>query len=360
VSAVIRTHAHGRTDLPRPLVMRCGALGDMVLLTVLLSALHARFGTKVDLICTGPWVHELLAGQASLGEVFVLGSRHIPYWASPRQRRLVQWLRARGAGPTWFCDRDAGRELLRRGGIPDDYVCDSRLFPWVPGETFGDRYLRLARFTPPGLAGRLPQDMPAVEPAAHLEIAPAARVRLEAWLAARGLAGRPYIIFHPGCRHLTRRRMRSRAGIAKYWPEERWAQVVRAVRERAPGHAIVFTGTRPEARLNADIITRAGVADLHNVAGELPLPQLLALLARAQSMIAVDTGPTHAAAALRRPTVALMGTIEPALYRPGGSGTPAAALTGRVDGRQDILGITPGDVVEAWSALARAPSLAQD
>ncbi len=41
-------------ELP-PLVMRCGAFGDMVLLTVLLEQLHARLRRPVDVIASGPW-----------------------------------------------------------------------------------------------------------------------------------------------------------------------------------------------------------------------------------------------------------------------------------------------------------------
>ena len=68
-------------------------------------------------------------------------------------------------------------------------------------------------------------------------------------------------------------------------------------------------------------------------------------------MISVDTGPAHAAAALGCPTVALFGTASPNLYRPGGTTTPAVALTGMVDGQQNILGITPETVIDSWLEL---------
>src|SRR5690606_26639755 len=120
----------------RPLVMRCGAFGDMVLLTALLRQLHARLGTEVDVVSSGPWTRPLLEGQPGVGEIFVIGSRKAPYWFSRGQRALVRWLRARGPGPTWFCDPGVGRELLARGGIPDSYICDSRDMPSIPGEHF--------------------------------------------------------------------------------------------------------------------------------------------------------------------------------------------------------------------------------
>ncbi|MBV9911907.1 MAG: hypothetical protein JOZ93_04990, partial [Sinobacteraceae bacterium] len=77
------------------------------------------------------------------------------------------------------------------------------------------------------------------------------------------------------------------------------------------------------------------------------------LLEGAHSLISVDTGPAHAAAALATPTVALFGTADPILFRPGGATTPAVSLTGTVDGQQNILGISAAQVMQAWMELVR-------
>jgi ADP-heptose:LPS heptosyltransferase len=342
----------------RPLVMRCGAFGDMVLLTVLLRQLHLRFGKPVDVISSGPWTPPLLEGESAVGRLFILRSRRTPYWLSLQQRRLVGWLRERGTGPTWFCDRGEGRGLLSIAGIPDDYICDTNAYPWDKEETFADRYLRLGSYTPRAFEGLLPPAKPGVPRAARLNIAPGARQELEVWLARRQLTGRQFVVVHPGSRHIARRWLRPRSGTSKYWPEEHWAKVVTAVRESCPGHAILFSGTRAEGRFNAAIIARAGVADAYNIADDLSVRALLALLEQAHSMISVDTGPAHAAAALGCPTVALFGTASPELYRPGGATTPAIALTGTVDGEQNILGITPQAVIESWVELLHTPRTA--
>jgi ADP-heptose:LPS heptosyltransferase len=345
--------ARAAAEVP-PLVMRCGAFGDMVLLTVLLERLRARFGRRVDVIASGPWSEPLLAGHSAVGRLYLLRSRRTPYWLSLAQRRLVAGLRARGAGPTWFCDRGEGRGLLARAGIPDDYICDSTAFPFVAGENFADRYLRLGAWTPPAFAGLVPEAPPDGARAAHLEVPESARRELDGWLERHGLAGRRFMVVHPGSRHMARRRLRPRSGIAKYWPEARWAEVVRAVRMHRPAEAIVFSGTRAERSLNDDVMHLAGAADVHNAAGDLPVARLLPLLERACSLISVDTGPAHAAAALGCPTVALFGHIDPWLYRPGGATTPAATLTGRIDGVPNILGIEPGRVIAAWLELMQS------
>jgi heptosyltransferase-2/heptosyltransferase-3 len=338
-------------SLQRPLVMRCGAFGDMVLLTALLRQLHVRLGTSADLIASGPWTRPLLEGQPGVGRIFVLRSRKSPYWASRSQQRLVHWLRSRGAGPTWFCDTGAGRELLRRGGIPDDFVCEDQALPRVAGEHFVNRWIRFANSTPPAFAGSLAPSAVRVESNAAISVDAAARSALEPWLLRHGLANRHLILLQTGNKRTMRGWLRRRATNTKYWPPERWAAVIRALRAERPDAAIVLMGVPREFALNAQIIRRARVPDLHNVADDLPIRTLLPLLERAASLVSVDTGPAHAAAALKCPTVALFGTSDPLLYRPGGVTTPAVALVGEIDGRPNILGIQPAAVIAAWRNL---------
>jgi heptosyltransferase-2/heptosyltransferase-3 len=143
-------------------------------------------------------------------------------------------------------------------------------------------------------------------------------------------------------------------GTDRYWPEERWGKVIKSVRELQPEHAVLMTGTRAERKFNALIIAASGATDVHNVADELAIRTLLPLLERAHSMISIDTGPAHAAAALGCPTVAVFGGQNPILYRPGGVTTPAVTVTGSVNGVQSILGITVEAVIGAWLDLIRS------
>ena len=335
--------------------MRCGAFGDMVLLTALIRQLHLRFGQPVDLVSSGAWTEPLLAGQPGIGTIVLIRSRKSPFLFSPMQRALVKWLRARGPGPTWFCDPGAvGRDLLRRGGIPDTYVCEDSAFAWIPGEHFVDRWIRFAQSTPAAFEGKLTPAPLRVPSAAVLQISEASRASLEPWLAARGLTNRPLILIQAGNKRTMRRGSRQRVTNTKYWPEERWAAVLQALRAERPDHAILLLGVQAERELNAEIAQRAGIRDVHNVAGDLPVHILLPLLERASSMVSVDTGPAHAAAALGCPTVALFGASDPQLYRPGGVTTPAIALTGMIDGKPNMLGINADSVIRAWNELTRS------
>lgn len=338
---------------PRPLVMRCGQMGDMVLLTTIIRQLHLRFGEPVDVIASGGFTLPLLRHDPAVGEIVLLPSRSTPYWFSRPQQQLVSWLRRRGPGPTWFLDLNSGRDLLTRGGIPDSHVVDSRLIPWVPGEAFADRYIRIANFPLPDCPDAPPPVTDHVERAARLRVTLEARAQLDLWLAKQPFAGKRIVAIQAGNRRMARRFFSRKASGTKYWPADRWAEVVRGVRAHLPEHAILLLGMGNESAFNERILKLAGVSSVYNVAGELPMAMLLAFFEKTDSLISVDTGPAHAAAALNCPTVSLFGTANAELYRPGGATTPALAFTGTVNGRQDIMGIAVDQVLTGWKQLLR-------
>jgi hypothetical protein len=338
------------------LIVRCGAFGDMVLLTALIRPLHARFGRPVDIVTSGPWSVPLLSGQPGVGEISSVRSRKTPYWLAPDQRRLVRWLRARGVGPTWFCDgNDAGLPMFRRARIPPEYVVDVKDHPLLPGEHATEQWRRLARLTPSAIIAppqrREPEELP-TESGCYLSVSDSQRVDLAGWLRARRLNEAPLLLVQAGNKRTMRRGFKRLAENPKYWPNERWAEVIRFMRDHCPRHRIVLLGTGPEYRLNQELIAAAGVDDLANAADDLPIPRLLALLERAQGLLTVDSGPAHAAAAVGCPQVVLFGKASPTLYRPwGAAGADVKLLRGEVGGEPSMLGIGARDVIDAWCAL---------
>lgn len=102
---------------------------------------------------------------------------------------------------------------------------------------------------------------------------------------------RPWLAVAVGARWMTKR-----------WPPQSFAALIRQMQERYGGTAI-FIGAGEDAALS-----QIAAADLrgpfHDLTGKTTLPQLTALLASADVMLANDTGPLHLAAALGRPVVA--------------------------------------------------------
>jgi ADP-heptose:LPS heptosyltransferase len=339
-------------NLGRPLALRCGAFGDMVLLTALIRVLHAEFRAPVDIVTSGSWSEPLLRGQPGVGQIFSVRSRKTPYWMSLDQQRVVRQLRARGAGPVWFCDGDgAARPLIERAGIPSNYIVDVKDHPLLPGEHATQQWRRLAQIMP-GAVTAPDSGIDAVLPGCYLEVTPAQRAQLTTWLKTRGLADQPLILVQIGNKRTMRRGPRRLAVNHKYWPNERWAEVLRFLRQRHPRHALVLLGTGPEFQLNQELAALAAIGGLHNVADDLPIPRLVALLDRAAGLLTVDSGPAHAAAAVGCPQVVLFGKALPSLYRPTGTaGADVQLLTGLIDGEPNMLGIEAGDVIAAWARL---------
>ncbi|MEN3338553.1 MAG: heptosyltransferase [Acidobacteriota bacterium] len=102
----------------------------------------------------------------------------------------------------------------------------------------------------------------------------------------------------------------------KQWPPARFAEVGRRLIET--GATVVLTGS-PADRVLIDQVTAdlppSGVID---VAAELGLVELAAILQRLDLLVTGDTGPMHLAAAVGTPVVAVFGPSDPARYAPTG------------------------------------------
>jgi ADP-heptose:LPS heptosyltransferase len=350
----------------RPLVVRCGAFGDMVLLTALIRELHARFCRPVDIVTSGPWSEPLLRGQPGVGDILGVRSRKTPYWLSPDQRRVVRQLRRRGVGPTWYCDgNDAAMSMLKRAGFADRFIVDVKDHPLLAGEHATEQWRRIGHImpasmlTPPGADARAAAppvaDFAAVVAGCQLQVSAQQQADLDVWLPTRGLSNAPLILVQAGNKRTMRRGLRRLAVNNKYWPAERWAAVIKFLRKDSPTQPILLLGTGPEYAMNQEIAALADIDRLYNVADDLPIPRLIALLARAAALITVDSGPAHAAAAVGCPQIVLFGKALPSLYRPWGTaGAEVKVLLGNIDGKPDMLGIETSAVIEAWTTLERA------
>jgi heptosyltransferase-2/heptosyltransferase-3 len=327
----------------------------MVLLTALIRVLHAQSGEPVDVVTSGPWSVPLLTGQPGVGDIFCLRSRKTPFWLSLDQQRIVRRLRARGAGPTWYCDgNDAARHLLERAGIPATYIVEAKDHPLLPGEHATQQWRRLAQIMPAAYAQTAAPRVPigAVAPGCQLTVTREQREQLDAWLKGHGLADQGLIAIQIGNKRTMRRGPRRLAVNHKHWPLERWSEVLQFMRRRHPRHAIVLLGTGPEFQLNQELASQAKIPGIHNLADDLPIPRLVALLERADGLLTVDSGPAHAAAAVGCPQVVLFGKASPSLYRPWGvPGADVKLLTGEAGGEPSMLGIDAASVIAAWSGL---------
>ena len=379
----------------QPIVIWFGRVGDLILMSALLEILHRRFGSPCHLIGAGSWLAQLYAAHGDVARVSCL-HRYTAWGFDPAWWRTLRALRATRTGPVYVCETDPRklariRRLLGFSGTeparcvflaresspgtahPTALPHTSRIAPthWVDAQTgldttlphtssiapthWVDRLVSFGRLTPAAFnAADYP--WPASPPprcAPLLTVSAAARAECAAWLERQGWRDRTLILVQPGNRRTMRgRRLRISAADDKAWPLERWAALLHRIHARLPQAVIVLCGAPRESLLLEWI---AAAAQLPAVAAaELPLPRLLALCARAHSMISVDTGPAHAAAALGLPLVVLFGAHSQQQWLPRSpTGSPVSGVGGPPQSNR-LDQISVETVFAAWCALGTA------
>jgi ADP-heptose:LPS heptosyltransferase len=339
-----------------------GRIGDMVMLSALLEILHRRYARPCRIIGAGGWTAQIYRSHRDVAEVICLG-RHTAFFLDREWWRAVRTLRAERAAPVYVCEDFPRklpriRRLLRWSGTPDSHcvfmeemLAEAQRRGQAP-EHWVDRLVALGRCTPPAFrAADFPWPEPAPRGAPRLEITPAERAQCEAWLAAKGWLGRPLVLVQPGNQRTMKSGTRPRISPAddKAWPVDRWAALLAHVQRRMPRAVILLVGAPQEAAFLDAVRAEAKLSSVDIAV--LPLRQLFALCAASHSMISVDTGPAHAAAAVGLPLVVLFGASPPRLWQPRSAvGSPVVGVGGApVASRVDEI---PEPVVfEAWCGL---------
>jgi heptosyltransferase III len=122
-------------------------------------------------------------------------------------------------------------------------------------------------------------------------------------LAEKGITnGSPYAVLQPGARLASMR-----------WPLARFAEIARWLRNEHGIASVVNlgagdSGTAPDARRE--------LRDSAVIPDPLPLRELIALVSGARLFIGNDSGPAHLAAATTRPSVVIFSSTNPAQWGP--------------------------------------------
>ena len=354
-------HSTRTADPDAPLVIRFPSVGDLVLLTVLLEALSQRYARPVHLLASGPWTPVLLQADPAVSELRIVFSRRMPHWLTPSRWWADAWLRAH-RGPVYHCERDRfGERIVQHAHIPEDRLI--RAWEHWPGDDahWADWWLDIAQIDARALPG--PAARPPVPARPRLHMPPEWAAQTQQWLQGHGLAERPLILVQPGHKKTHKRGRIATSTHDKHWPAQRWAAVIRALLAEVPGAAMLVCGSTREAPLAQEIVDAAGAPPaggrVVNIAAMRPtLQRLVALTARAHSMVSVDTGPAHIAGAMDCPLVVLYGNAGWGRWKPRSASGNVVVLGPRppTPGAA-VMDIEVDQVLRAWRSLrSREPA----
>ena len=303
------------------LLVRAGALGDVLLLRPAVAALK-KAGARVWLMApahsgialAGPGASEV-DGILPWDRADVARMLGDPAGLSPALREELGTF---DLAIAYTRDPDLARSL--KGAVAEVVAWDPTP---PPGGVHAARWFAepLARL---GLAVDL--DPPPCLPSAEEREGAAA-------LAAR--LPKQFVAVHPGS-----------GSRSKNWPVASFAALVDGL--AAPRPWLLLEGPADEEAAAA-LGRRPGAV----VARELPARRLGALVSRSGLFVGNDSGLSHLAAAFGAPVVALFGPTDPALWRPLGARVRALRSA---TGRMEDLGV---EAVKA-ACLALAPQLPRD
>ena len=299
----------------RVLFVTLSNIGDAVLTTPALEAVHRRFPqARVDLVAD-PRSAELFARCPYLGETLLRRKRagwraELALLRRLRRRRYVLAVDLRTELLAWLAR--ARERRTRRGARPlGPHAAEAHL----------------------GVVADLLDGPP---PPARVWLSDHDR-RLAAALL-RGLPEGPLLALAPGANW-----------PPKIWPAERFAELARTLAPRFAG-VVLVGGPGDRERTAAVAAALGGALPAADLAGRTGLLGAAAVLERCALFVGNDSGLGHMAAAVGRPTVTVFGPGEPARYRPWGPAAEAVVAPGRDLGR-----LAAGPVAEAAArALAAA------
>ena len=281
----------------RVLVIRPGALGDIILTLPAMQALvRSGYEGGVELMGNSPVIAWLIGRSAVSScssfdrrDVAALyeGQREPPQLLADYLSRFELVLNyASGAGDELSCQlRRLCRRVLeldvRPGSLPLEHMSDYLQRPLIA------------------------VGLQACKDAARITPLPSDHAATAEWLRAGQANGRRIIAVHPGS-----------GSPGKNWPSGRFVEVIRTWASRPDVLVVLILGPADECA--ATEIRRATTELKLLELDQPPLPLLAALLQVSQLYVGNDSGVSHLAAAVGTPTVVLFGPTNPVIWAPRG------------------------------------------
>ncbi|MGH9689563.1 MAG: glycosyltransferase family 9 protein [Candidatus Acidiferrales bacterium] len=281
------------------LIARLRSLGDIVLETPAIAALHAwrpdlricllvepRFAAALE---GNPAISELIFSRGFREMALALRRRRFPIVFNQHGGPRSAFLTAASGSPARICWKGFQFSFLYNVQVPD-----AAEFYGTPVVHTAEH--RISQFYSTGLPrGPIPGAQVFPQPDARESVARA--------LAGCGVPpGTPYAVLQPGARAPSMR-----------WPAAKYAQIARWLREAHGIASVVNLGAQDK---NVADEVRREMRDSAAIPEAFDLRALIALIAGARLFVGSDSGPVHLAAAAGRPSVVIYGSTNPAQWRP--------------------------------------------
>jgi len=326
----VRTAArHAGLPLPgtaRILLIRPDHLGDLLLTTPVLHALKTRVPDASITMMVGPWSSEIVARHPDIDEVITFAfpgfqrapqkpwTPYVLLFSAAQQLRQGHYDLVINLRPDfwWGAALAYLARIPRRVGyaISPGTPFLTRTLSYPPHQHWTVSALHLASAGLETL-GYAALEEPFTPEQYPLQFTPNAEEHR--WAAERlGKAGidaqAPVVVIHAGA-----------GAPVKLWRTQAWSDCANTLATCLTGPVpvrIILTGSKDERSMIEEIAR--GIASPVLLVSDATVGQLAALLARAQLVLGVDSGPLHLAVAQGTPSVRIYGPTDARIFGPWG------------------------------------------
>lgn len=288
-------------NVKRALVLRCGALGDLVYATAIIDALRMQYGEEIiiDFITT-PGTAKLFERDTRVNRVFNLKHKKLPIWLSPQKRTIIRHSKENPYDVLISLEFGKQFKSLIKAihanhktgmGILETTVDTTSL---NRGESTKLYYHDIID----------PQILVSAKPSLIGADYPSLKEKFSLSDHA--------IIIAPSNSHNQKKGLNYRA-----WPFEHWRTLMEKLAVQTP---LVIVGARGEEAF-FDHIKPYPTYNIIDLVGRLSIPELITIVQHAEGLICTDSATGHIGAAVDTPTFVLMGPNNPVTDSPYKSDT---------------------------------------
>jgi len=271
-------------EIKRVLVIRCGALGDLVYSTSVISALQYEYGNDVCIdFVTTPSTSKLFAEDKRVNQIFFLKHKKIPIFLSRQKKDIIEYSKKHEYD--LLINFEMGKQFKslvekivakkKVGWFSENItitkthmveICKEFYTNAVSSENLDKAY--------PKLCGT---DFEIVQKNLDLP--------------------EQYIIFSPSNSHNKKKSLNYRA-----WPHKNWKDLMNLIPSNIP---IVMIGAQGEENFFEPLKPYGN--NVIDLVGKINIPTLISVIENAQALVVTDTGTAHIASAVNTSVFCLIG-----------------------------------------------------
>lgn len=271
--------------IKRALILRCGALGDLVYATSVIDALIQQYGAEITIdVITTPGNGKLFEHDPRIHHVFPLKHKKIPLWLSSQKRSIVN--ASKETPYDLFINFETGKQFYSLSHAIKAYHKTGWFFI-QPVFSDTDHMVDVCK--------SFYTDV--VSPKILKEASP--RIIGKTFETVQKKLGLPntYIVLSPSNSHNKKRTLNYRA-----WPHEHWKSLIALLPNTMP---IIILGGKGEEHFFEPI--KPYSSNVIDLVGQTSIAEMISIIEQAKALIVTDTGTAHIASALNTPVFCLIG-----------------------------------------------------